>query len=482
MKRGILVFGLCFSVTASAEPLSYEQAVSAVLSQNPTLVRSELDVDRAEASLMAAWGGFDPNFSASGSWRKSTQKGFFQGFPYASNSSSWSAAAGLTGFAPSGTSYSLTTGLDRNYSRYVTDFGVGENESIQDAYTSDVAVSVSQQLLRGFRLSDNLRYVRTAERTRDATTLLAEQQRQSIIYEAAAAYWAWAYATKAAEIAKDAEATAVEAERVGALRRKAGDLAPLELTRLEAAVVTAKTSRVEAERSAASSERALLLLMGEDSGTSHEPSSNLHDIAPMDVDTAIFVERALRSNPEVAIARQQFDSAKLDATYARHDVLPSLTANASAGIGAQDETAGQAIAGLTSDSAFPFVSLGGELSVPIGNRAARGQRDAAEASVHAAESRVQEAERTVRSQVADAVDALRAAWQRVELADSNLRLADQTVTAEEAIAKAGDSVLKDVLEARTGLAQARAEAERARADYRLAEVALLRLEGGLGTP
>ena len=50
---------------------------------------------------------------------------------------------------------------------------------------------------------------------------------------------------------------------------------------------------------------------------------------------------------------------------------------------------------------------------------------------------------------------------------------------EEALSEAGRTLLKDVLEARTELQRARAEAAKARTDIRLAQAFLLKLQGQL---
>ena len=49
----------------------------------------------------------------------------------------------------------------------------------------------------------------------------------------------------------------------------------------------------------------------------------------------------------------------------------------------------------------------------------------------------------------------------------------------EALADVGRAIQKDVLEARTELDRSRADAAKARTDYRLAQVELLRLQGQL---
>ena len=94
---------------------------------------------------------------------------------------------------------------------------------------------------------------------------------------------------------------------------------------------------------------------------------------------------------------------------------------------------------------------------------------------------LQEMERSVRAQVEQKVRELNSAQRRVELADANQRLAEQTLAAEEALAEVGRKIQRDVLEARSNAESAKVEAAKARVDYRLALVDLLRLQGQLDT-
>jgi outer membrane protein TolC len=81
--------------------------------------------------------------------------------------------------------------------------------------------------------------------------------------------------------------------------------------------------------------------------------------------------------------------------------------------------------------------------------------------------------------VEDQVRTLESARQRMDLADANVRLAIETLEAEEALFEEGRGLQKDVLEARTQVTRARAEAAKARTDHRLAQTLLLKLQGQL---
>jgi outer membrane protein TolC len=92
---------------------------------------------------------------------------------------------------------------------------------------------------------------------------------------------------------------------------------------------------------------------------------------------------------------------------------------------------------------------------------------------------LEETTRRVRSEVLVQVTRLEAAQRKVDLADFQVRLAQETLDAEEALNEAGRAIQKDVLEARQERDRLTSEAAKARTDWRIAQVDLLRLQGQL---
>lgn len=475
----LLLGGLLLPELARAErPLTYEEAMAAAVQANPSLTEARLSRDQAEASLLGSRGIFDPSFKANGSWANRDYRGFFQGFPFESETRSWDLGAELSGTAPTGTTYGLTWGLDHERSRYITDFGTGDAETTLEPYVTNLQATVSQQLLKGHRLSYNMQNITKAADGLDQARLSVEQVQQSTLASTAQAYWGWVYAVQLADIAQDRVKLAQEDHRVGQLKLEAGDLAPLELTRLETALVQARSAALEAHQAERQAADTLLLAMGEAPGQDLLPATAPGEVPTIELDEERIVEVALAQNLDLALARARAESAAMSHSMARHGTLPSLYLTGSAGVGAQDmDTASGALSGITGEDAYPNYSFSGNLELPLGNRAARGERERTLAALHAAENTVQSTERSVRSQAELQVAALASAREKVELADANLRLAEQTLRLEEALAETGRSILKDVLEARAAADSARAEAAKARTDYRLAQVELLKLQG-----
>lgn len=481
MRPLLTLLACCLATPALAErPLTYREVLERAVAYNPTVGRADLAREQAQAAVMGANGVYDPSLTVGGNYRRSQQRGFFQGFPFKSNSTSYDLSAGLSQTAPSGTTVSLETTLDRNLSTFETDFGGStQTEQQQNAWTANTSLRLTQNLLRGFTVAYNMRTVTRARNSLDIADLTLERTRQQILADAASAYWTWVYQDELARIAADSVTTAEEAARIGALQVETGDLAPVERTRLDAALVQAQSQQIEARIAAQQAADAVLLMIGEDPGQDILPATPVDEVLALSLDADAAVEVAIAQNLEVAIAQAELEQARQDHRMARHEMLPSLSATASAGIGNQETTAGAAIGGLFGDQSFPSFTVGGNLQVPLGNRAARAEAQRTSATVLQEELDLQEVQRRVQSEVLLQVSRLGSAQRKVELADLQRRLAAETLAAEEALATAGRSIQKNVLEARTELERTTAEAAKARTDWQIAQVELLRLQGQL---
>jgi outer membrane protein len=499
VTRVWIIGALALSTAAFAsEPLTYAEVMRGSIDANPSLQRALLAADQSESDLGGATGQYDPNLELGSTWSRSVDRGFFQGFPFDSASTNTDFRTSVSGQVPTGTSYRVDGGLNRSLSDFTSNFGGFESRQITDTYRGNLGVSVTQQLLKGVRLKFNLQNVTRARQTWETAKLTAERTRQDTLAQAAASYWTWVYQVRLEEIARMSVAAAEEGLRVGELKVAAGELAPVEGTRLQAALVQAQSAALDADIGERTARDALLLQLGREPGESIHPATDAGSVPELDIDEAKAVEVALSQNLEVAVSRRTLELAEIEAKNARHGVLPSLAATASLGTGSQvgralDENgdvidnesqsfpqggAGDALSNLFSDP-LPTYSLGGTFTVPLGNRAARSTRESTELGVQQRQSELLELERSIASQVQQQVRQLESARRKVELADANQRLAEQTLGAEEALAEAGRSIQKDVLEARTEVDRTRAEAAKARTDYRQAQVEMLRLQGQL---
>jgi outer membrane protein TolC len=488
---GLLILA---AATAVAEPFTYGEALSGALEHNGLLADALAVASSAEGVVRANQGVFDPLYEIQASTTRSKFEGFFQGFPFSSSEKSWFVETRVGGTTGTGTSYSVAWNLDRDTARYTTVIQDNADTQLQDAYASNLTASITQQLLRGVWFKYNVQTITDARANLTVAQLMVERQRQDVLQLAADAYWKWAFQVELVRIAEEALAVAEEAQRVGRLQVESGQLAPVEGTRLAAARVQARQDLLDAEQAAEAAANTLLVTTGASPTRNISPATAPGEVPVIDLDAALAIQVAMAQNLDLVVARAELDAAHVSLSSTKHGLLPVLSATAAGGLGSNvcvlgsdaaqlDECevggADEAVTGVFERDNLPFFSISGLFQVPIGNRGARGVRDTAAALVWQRTSALEAMERRVAADVENQVHLLEAARQRVELADANERLAVETLAAEEALAEAGRAIQKDVLEARTDVTRARAEAANARTTYRLAQTRLLQLQGQL---
>jgi outer membrane protein TolC len=467
--------GIAAPAFAEDRALTFDEAIVAASEANPQLRQAELALPVADARVRTAQGRWDPTLNVSGGYDRNLSLQFQPPFPdpFRSVSNSWNLGATVAGTAPSGTSASFDMRMVSFKNSIETNSGSFEQSFFQPVFT----LNVGQEILRGFRLKSNLQSVRQAQEGRTLAELQALAARQTALADTARAYWAWWYAVEAERIAARSVETAAEALRVGAAKVAAGELAPIESTRLETAWVEAKSGALDARHGAQQAADALLLLMGEQPGQPITPASSAGEAPRVDLDAAAVVTASLAGNLDLAVARAQVDAQRLAVADARHATLPTLTANGNVGFrGGDAESWARAYQYL---GGFPQLGISATFSAPLGNRAATGGLAAASAQLAVDEARVAQLEAQIASQVHQQVRVLDAARQKLELVDARLRLAEATLATEEALLTSGRALLKDVLAQRVEVDRARVEAAKARADAKVAEIELKRLGGRL---
>lgn len=464
--------------SAHAGELSYEEALQRALDANADLLKAEAGQRGAEGALLAARSTYDPQLTAGGSWASSRNESIREfGEVYSDFSNlSWNAA--LSQYLASGTTLSLETSGSQSSFRYEL---VGSGivvESEEPQFSTDLQASVTQSLLQGFRTSYNLQGVRSAQRALSATELAAASTRQQVLADTAAAYWNLYQAQQVVRIAQQALEVATEEERVVHAKVEAGDLAPVESTRVAASVVQARSSLLEAENGLAAAAEALQLMVGTEPDGMVRASTLPAEPTAVRLDAAALVTEALEHNPDMQSLRIAEEGAELDLRDARHGRLPELTATGSVTLKGY-ETALGASYGELFTGRLPDWYIGTNLAVPLGNRGDRGSVVQREAEAAQARLDREAFERTLSQLVRTQARTVEQATLKLELAQANLALAEQTLQAERALQEAGRALQKDVLEAIKTVDDARVAVEQARVDHALALVELMRLRGKL---
>jgi len=467
--------------TATAGPplaLEYEAALEQALQRNFTLAGADFEVDAADGVLLAAKGVFDPNLSGGTSMNHNTSESTREFGEVLSDFKSVAWNAGVTQVLPTGTTLSLDWSSTQSRFRYeLRNTGI-VIEQQEPLFQTRMEATITQSLLEGHRLASNLEGVRQAQRALDITTADRRVTRQQTLADTATAYWNLRYTHRLAEIAKHALETAQEEQRVVHLKVEQGSLAPVERSRVDAAVVQAESALIEADNTALASTDALLLLIGEPPGREVQLTTEPAEPLPIVLDIDQVVQAAEQHSPALQAATVRADAAAMALRHAAHSRLPQLDATARYGVLGYEPSSSRATQEAFNGD-LPDWSIGANVSMPMLNRADRGSYLQRQAEAGRAKMDRSGLARVIAHDVRVQVRTLTAAHTQVRLARANLKLAEETLAADRALQDAGRAIQKDVLEAMAAYNDAQVALEKAMADYQLALIELERLKGTL---
>jgi len=467
---------------AAAGSISLDAALQEALEHNGALLGASAGVEAAQGQLMAAQGVWDPIAGLEGWYAPMVSEGRSQSALYRLDMSTWGMGTTLSQRLPTGTDLSLNWRATRvpgsSYEFSILDQEFVENVPV--TYTTELTAALSQSLLEGHRLAYNLQQVQTARNSLDQAAARRLAARQTVLGDVSAAYWDLVAAEAALSSARRAVQVAEEEARIVSALVEAGNLAPLESTRVAAAIAQTRMEVLEAEQSAAVASDLLSVLLGREGREALSPTSAPGDVPmglELDVDQAVLA--ALEGDPGLGVARVAVQASESEVLVARHTLLPDLTASGSFGVSGYEEGNFSAALNELFSRSLPNHYLGLNLSTPIGNRAARGSLKAAVAALEISRKELEEQERSVAQQAAGQARILSSAYQHLELSRLNLALAEETLAAEKARQAVGRAIQKDVLEAQRAQAQAEVAVVQARIRYRKALVGLESLQGKL---
>lgn len=481
MRRLPITLLLLFPSVSFAEPmpLSYEDALQQTLDRNPELQGTAAILDQSSGALLAAEGIYDLQFTGRTGYSSNTSESIREFGEVLSEFAALDVNAGLTWIGQSGTSATVDMSAIRSRFKYELAGDIPLTiESEEPLYQTRLAVTVSQSLLRGHAKTYNLQALRQAQQAVDSATLAMEVQKQQSLADTANAYWNLWTARSLVRIAEESVGVTEEEQRLVHARVDLGQLAPVERSRVDAAVVQSHADLLEAQINADAAADVLRLLISLPLDTEMVLSTDPATPMNHSIDSETVQESALQGSQSLALLRLEEEGALADFEAARHALLPELTATSSYALLGYETSQFQALGEMFSMQ-LPEWSLGMNLSMPLGNRSARGNLATAQAVLTEKKINREALEASIRQQVSQQLRTLSNAQTRSKMAEQNLALAEETLEAERALRNAGRSLEKDVLEAMKALHDARIAVEQAKVDYLLAIIEIERLKGTL---
>lgn len=444
--------------------LTLEECIARALEKNFSLKIETFYTDIARESLNVANAAFEPVFTAS------AQRFVDQAAPAAGGrrTDSTDARIGVSEFISTGALISLSASVDRNASNFTS-------TAFNPVYNSDVALTVTQPLLRGAGSA----YTRAAiERSRlgiEIARLNFRGQVLQVVRDTEAAYYNLVFAREQRAVKQHSLKLAERLFEENKTRKLTGVATDLDVLSAQVGMATAENGVVIAEQSVRNSEDALLALIGQFEFDSQLPSVGLLPYQEPTPSFDVSYKLARENQPDYLATQTAIKQFQIDAATAKSATKPTLNLGGSVGLNGIDRSYSRAMNNVPNGDAHSW-ELDLSLSVPWGLHADRARWRSATASLHQEETRLRQLEQNLLVQVRAAVRAVETNQQSVEINRKATELATHQYELELARFKAGLSTSRQVLQVQDDLESARVNELLAEVNLRIAIANLHQLE------
>jgi outer membrane protein TolC len=477
MKFAVAACCVALSTVAHADPerLTLDEAVKLAVERNPGLAGMRVDAEAANAHVTATLGAQDWVLGGNLQWDGVRRVGNGN-VPYSDTiGGTTSLMRPLPGGGSVGVAFDST---DYRGFAAIAASGLPLPPGV-DYVTSHLLAVLNQPLLRGWR--GDQAPVRQLERAR-ASLQIAELERDAAaateVRDVVRAYWEVAYARDAVAIRRLSLNDALEQLRITHARVASGRMGDSETLAVGQAIAVREDELAKAETELVFRSLALAELLGREATAPivYDPTDQVRDGGIRELDREVHF--ALERSPDLATVRARGKAAQIEVEVTANGKLPQLDLQASGGLRGDGVSTGDSLHHLAAVGT-PVISVGVTFSVPIGNRAGRGNHAAAEL-VH---TRVKLDERALTTQIEGAVvestTEMEAARRRIGSLEQALKFCETAIRAERARWEAGKATNYDVLRRQVEQEDVALRVARARTDLAQAEATLDMLTGAI---
>jgi outer membrane protein TolC len=437
--------------------LSLDQAIDLAIANNEDL---NVTINAAEASefyLMSSKGIFDPVLGgfANRNHDETPSSSALSGAPVAVRSDTYNYGANVTQLAPWGGTFQIgTTGgrLSTN-SRFA---------SVNPSFNADLSISFSQPLLRNFGFTATKWQILISKNNRDTTYQNFVRSIQTGVNSVEQAYWDLVYAYQNLAVKKESLTIAQDLNRITKIRIDVGSLAPIDITQTEVGIAQAEQDIITAEGLVGDAEDRIKRQLNFDSARWSAPiipTDSIRVEKPVVLNVDDGTRTALVRRPDIVSQAYTVDSARITWEYWSNQTLPGVNLvgrYGGVGLGGQffinpcpnpnipqcddplnpplfpgpSNGLGEAYHQVVNRT-FPSWSIGINVSYPILNRYARGQRGAAKYTWDSNKALLTTTQQNVIVEVRAAARAVETAERQIVAASKGRELAERNLDAEK---------------------------------------------------
>lgn len=422
---------------------------------DPAIARRTIDIERAkfEASLVARY--------------ESTSSALFGQPPFGGISDGSTGSLGVVVPLPTGGEI----GFSGNASRFDSDNPVAFDGAGE--WAAGLGFSVSQPLLRNAGVDVNTASIRIAEQNGQAVSARTKLEVLRILADADKSYWQLYAAYRELEVrTQQFDLAMAQLER--AQRRVAqGDVPEIEVTRAESGVGSTVENVILATALLKERVRRIKRIMNRadypvESETLLVPVTQPNPLG-LTLDARQLADEAVANRMEMVELELELATKSIEIAFARNQALPLFSFDFNYTPVGRGNGFGSAVRNwgdFESDSYT--IAVGAQ--IPLGNEAAKNR--VARTVLERVQRLATKDQRrlAIRTEVFDAVENLRTAWQRIVAARLETVLAARTYEGEKRQFDVGVRTSQDVLDASTRLADAQSREVVALAQYQIALV------------
>ncbi|MHC4524740.1 MAG: TolC family protein [Planctomycetota bacterium] len=357
-----------------------------------------------------------------------------------------------------------------------------ENVLINPVYTNDMALSISQPLLRNAGVRTNTHTIRIAEYNKSITDARTKLEVIRVIAAMDRVYWRLYAAIKQLEVRKQQYDLANEQLERAKRFVNAGQHAQIEVKRAEAAMAQSLESIIFAENNLRNRQREMKLTLNKTGLETNSETAIIPTTEPNPLhytfDDKILVDQAIENRMEMLELELEIAKAVSQIDYLKNQALPIVNLNYTYNINATGITRTDS-QNLLLDNYFADHRIGLQLNIPLGNEAAKSNLRQAYYQRRQVLASKEGRTAMIEVEVLNALDQLETNWQRILAARQSTLLEARLYEAEVHQFENGLTTSTDVREAQANLTNAQSTEINAIAEYQIALVDLAYATGTL---
>ena len=399
--------------------------------------------------------------------------------------------------------FGLEQALGWNGGRYTLDWTNGRTAtnnvffSFNPSFSSNVALSYTQPLLRGRSIDPQRRQLLVSQLNRDISDVDLRETIANTLADVRRAYWDLVYARASVDVQQQSLELAEQLVRDNRIRVEIGTLAPIEVVQARSEAAARRQSLAEAEQQLRTAELALkqLIVAGTDdelwNAEIDATDQPLLDQSPIDLEAA--VRTALDARTDIERTRRQQDINTVTLRNLANATLPALDVVGSFRLQGQGGTQlissalggpalvtipggyGDALGHLL-QLEYPVWNVQLQLSYPLGHSAQKAAHARARLQVQQTRAQIDQIELQIAAEVTNAALQIQSIRERIEAARVARELAEEQLAAEESKFEVGTSTNFFIVQAQRDLATARDTELRAILDYQNAVIEFERVQ------